>query len=102
MIDFKAIGQRIRQQRQLYEMTQEQFAERLDISIEHLSRIENGSQRPSLPLLERMSTFFQIEEVTLLFGIASEKDLDKVLLGKIEVLPEEKKEALLKIIDLIS
>lgn len=101
MINFKAIGQRIKTQRKLHSLTQEKLAEMLDISTEHLSRIETGSYRPSLVLLEKTSEIFNIDEEELLFGTKNDFEVNKQLLTKIEDLTEDKKQALSLIIDLI-
>lgn len=102
MINFKAIGQRIKRTRKEKNLTQERLAELLDISTEHLSRIETGSYRPSLALIEKISEIFQIDEQTLMFGNTSETNLRSQLADKIECLSEEKKKAVSIIIDLIS
>lgn len=48
MINFKAIGQRNKRLRKENNLTQEKLSELLNISTEHLSRIETGSYRLSL------------------------------------------------------
>ena len=102
MINFKAVGNRIKKIRKEQSYTQEALAEILDISVEHLSRIETGSYRPSLGLIENMCGVFDTDEAELLFGIESDKRPDSELMKKIECLPDEKKKALEVIIDLIS
>lgn len=51
MIDYAAIGRRIQSYRLKKELTQEYIAEKAGVSIPHLSRIENGSGKPSLQTL---------------------------------------------------
>lgn len=51
MIDYVSIGKRIRKNRLDRGITQEALAERVHISIPHVSRIENGSSSPSLQTL---------------------------------------------------
>lgn len=51
MIDYVAIGRRIQSYRLKKELTQEYIAEKAGVSIPHLSRIENGSGKPSLQTL---------------------------------------------------
>lgn len=41
-VNYKVIGNRIQQARMRAGLTQETIAEKLDVSIEHISRIENG------------------------------------------------------------
>ena len=51
MIDYVSIGKRIKKNRLNQGMTQEILAEKVNISIPHISRIENGSSSPSLQTL---------------------------------------------------
>ncbi|HIX66583.1 MAG TPA: helix-turn-helix domain-containing protein [Candidatus Anaerostipes excrementavium] len=50
-INYEALGERIRKLRKLNNMTQEYVAEKLEVSIQHISNIENASKKPSLALL---------------------------------------------------
>ena len=47
-LDYKAIGKRIKIARIKIDITQEQLAERIDISPTHISNIETGTTRVSL------------------------------------------------------
>ena len=67
-MDFKAIGQRIKSKRKNMGLTQESLAEKLDISVEYLSRVESGSANASFSLLEKISDAMGISEEELLFG----------------------------------
>jgi transcriptional regulator with XRE-family HTH domain len=51
----KAIGANIRRFRKEIEWTQEKLAVRLTVSNEFISRLENGTEYPSIRLLEKMS-----------------------------------------------
>ncbi len=102
MINFKTIGQRIKIERKQNGLTQEKLAEMLKISTEHLSRIESGSYRPSLSLIENMSEIFKISESEIMFGKESEFTANKSLAERIENLTDDKKQAIMIIIDLIS
>jgi transcriptional regulator with XRE-family HTH domain len=48
-------GKRLREIRAQRQMTQEQFAETLDMSVDFLSLIERGRNAPSFETLERMA-----------------------------------------------
>jgi len=48
-------GQRLREIRATRRMTQEQFAETLDISVDFLSLIERGRNAPSFETLDKMA-----------------------------------------------
>jgi len=50
-VDYKALGQRIRQQRKLMEMTQEELASVSDVSTSYIGHIERGIKHCSLETL---------------------------------------------------
>jgi len=50
-LNYKALGKRIKIARIKADMTQEQLSEKLDISLSHISNIETGKTRVSLPAL---------------------------------------------------
>lgn len=47
-LDYKEVGQRIREARDRLEITQEQLAERASLSVNHISAIERGKAKASL------------------------------------------------------
>lgn len=55
-------------------MTQEEMAEALNISLEHLSKMERGKRKPSIDLIIAMACYFHVSTDYLLIG----KDHDKV------------------------
>lgn len=55
-IDFKKIGQRIQQVRKNRRMTQAELADICDCSVNHLSAVENGTNRPSMELIIKISS----------------------------------------------
>lgn len=60
------IGKRIKKFRKAAHLTNEQFAELLNISPVHLRRIEGGSRLPSLDLLLKISDILNILPKSLL------------------------------------
>ncbi len=50
-IDYQALGQRIKESRQKNSLTQERLAEAVSVSVQHISKIENGRTKLSLPML---------------------------------------------------
>ena len=50
-LDYFKIGQRIRKYRKAYNLSQEQLADKVGISVSHASHIENGGTKLSLPVL---------------------------------------------------
>lgn len=101
MINFKAIGGRIRKYRAKQHLTQEQLAEWLNISVEYMSRIENGNCRASYTLIEKMSSLFQVDESELLFGSEKGRESSRALTEKIEQLSGAQREVLERLIDLL-
>lgn len=63
-----ALGKRIKALRRLKRMTQQQLADRLDLSPSLLSNIERGVKEPKPELLERMAAMLNVprEELFLL------------------------------------
>jgi transcriptional regulator with XRE-family HTH domain len=61
----KKFGQHLRMIRAQRRMTQEQFAEALDISVDFLSLIERGVNAPSFETLERMAKRLRISVAQL-------------------------------------
>ncbi len=67
-INQKEIGQRIRVLRKEKRLSQLELANRLDINMDHLSRIENGNKGMSLDLLTEFSKYFSVSTDYILFG----------------------------------
>ena len=55
------VGQRLRHLRQVRGYTQEQLAERIEISPKYLSSIERGAENPTLNLLSRLAQGLQVD-----------------------------------------
>ena len=54
-------------------MTQEEMAEALNISLEHLSKMERGKRKPSIDLIIAMACYFHVSTDYLLMGKAHDK-----------------------------
>lgn len=50
-MDYYAIGEKIRKYRKAYHLSQEQLAEKIGISVTHMSHIETGNTKLSLSVL---------------------------------------------------
>lgn len=61
-IDYEALGKRIQKFRQARNYTQEYMAEQIDMSVQHVSNIENASKKPSLATLMNIA---EVLDVTL-------------------------------------
>ena len=102
----KECGKRIQQLRKERELTQEQLAEKLNVSQNTIAKIESGLRRPSIDFLIEISEFFNVSTNYLVFGVHAEdagdeklkKDIDEAI-KKIDQTIEkllEKKDELLK------
>lgn len=66
-MDYYAIGQRIRKFRKAQGLSQEQLAEQIGISTTHMSHIETGNTKLSLPVLVNISQTLHTRADDLLF-----------------------------------
>ena len=65
-MDYYKIGQRIRKIRKAHGMSQEELAERVDISTTHMSHLETGTTKLSLPVLVDIATVLEVKTDDLL------------------------------------
>ena len=59
--DKNFIAQKIKTYRKKMGLTQEQLAEQIDLSVQHVSRIENGCYIPSLTTFFKIISILQID-----------------------------------------
>lgn len=71
-MDYYDIGQRIRTLRREKKLSQEQPAEKVWISTTHMSHIENGSTKLSLPVLVDLAAALDVSVNELLAGQSSQ------------------------------
>ncbi len=67
-IDYKAIGQRIKEARKAMGLTQEQASELCDITPSFYGNIERGDKKMSLETLARISEGLSVSTDRLIFG----------------------------------
>ncbi len=67
-LDYNIIGERLKKARTDKGLTQEKLAEKLDVSIAFLSRIERGSSHISLKRLSQICDILGITEGSILNG----------------------------------
>lgn len=65
MREEKCIAENITGYRKTYEMTQEEFAEGCNISVDTVSNLEREIANPSLKMLQRIAKFMGIDMVQL-------------------------------------
>lgn len=81
--DYAIIGENIRRLRKENNYTQESFAEKLRISVKHVSRIENAEAYISLSLLLKIKHFFSVDANELLEPHAGKKNKMPTRRGKL-------------------
>ena len=67
LVDYYAIGQRIRKIRKARNLSQEQLSEMVGISITHMSHIETGNTKLSLPVLVDLANALEVRTDDLLY-----------------------------------
>lgn len=73
-LDYTIIGERLKKARTQKKLTQEKLAEKLDVSIAFLSRIERGNSHISLKRLSEICDILGVKEGYILNGTSSESD----------------------------
>ena len=68
-LDYNAIGYRIKITRLKYKLTQEKLSEICDITPQHLSNIENGNTKVSLPTLIKIANALNVTVDYLLVDV---------------------------------
>ena len=65
-MDYYEIGQQIRKSRKAHGLSQEQLAEMVGVSVTHMSHIETGNTKLSLPVLVEIATALNVRTDDLL------------------------------------
>lgn len=91
-LDYKLIGSRLKQARLEKKLTQENLAEKLDVSIAFLSRVERGSLDISLKRLSQICELLDVTEGTILNGASttSHNYLNEDFVNLLKNCPSEK------------
>ena len=100
-MDKHTMGDRIREARKKLSLTQEQLAEKLDVSLVYVSEIERGMKMPSMALFIRLVEILDVSADYLLRDTVSTRNLygDKQLGHKLERLTPRQRVALEALID---
>ena len=73
-LDYTVIGQRIKQARLAKNLTQEDLAEKVDISVAFLSRVERGNSHINLKRLNQLCGLLDVSEGYVLDGASSNSE----------------------------
>lgn len=66
-MDYYKIGQRIRRIRKAHKLSQEELAEKVGISTTHMSHIETGNTKLSLPVFVAIAEALEVQTDSLLY-----------------------------------
>ena len=75
MMDYYKTGQKIRKHRKICSLSQEELAEKIGISVTHMSHIETGNTKLSLPVLADISVALGVSTDELIFDSANGREL---------------------------
>jgi len=91
-LDYTIIGERLKQARIDKKLTQEQLAEKIDISVAFLSRIERGTSLVNLKRLNQLCSILGVSEGEILNGVSQESHnyLNKEFSNLLKSCPPEK------------
>jgi len=67
-MNYFKIGERIRKTRRAHDISQEVLAEMVDISVTHMSHIETGNTKLSLPVITDIAVALNVSIDYLVFG----------------------------------
>lgn len=70
-LDYTIIGERLKKARIDKHLTQENLAEKLDVSVAFLSRVERGSSHINLKRLSQLCNLLGVSEGYILNGVSS-------------------------------
>jgi len=103
-IDYKLIGERIKKARKERGMTQDNIAERLNVSVGYVSQVERGITKISLDLLGAISGILErnIADFISDSAVHSSSYMEAELLYEIQKLDQNKRKFLLQTIRLMN
>ena len=95
------IGEQVRIARETAKLTQEQFAERIEVSPQYISDLERGVVGISIPTLKRACVALGTTSDQILFGAVS-KDRNAVIEKHCADLSDEDFSAVLEMVSIVS
>ena len=103
-VDFRLIGERIKIKRREKNLTQEQLAEKIDVTVGYISQCERGISKINLEKLSEIACILNCDIGYLVSGssIESEEYLKQVYIEKYEKLTPTQKQQIIGFIDILS
>ncbi|WP_180272731.1 helix-turn-helix domain-containing protein [Konateibacter massiliensis] len=93
------IGKRLKLQRNKFKFTQEQMAEKLNISVKHYSEVERGITGLSIENLVRACKILGLSLDYTVNGVSDEDNIPVELRELYAACPDDKKEALIRLME---
>ena len=107
-LNFKVIGQKIKERRQYLGITQEAVANQLEVNPSHVSNIECGRANPSLTVLVKIANILQCSvdyfisgEYTFNLSSKKDKSLDDKIMEMLKNRDSDTKSKIIKIIEIL-
>ena len=100
-MDKLTMGDRIKETRKLRGLTQEQLAEKVDVTLEYISQIERGLKMPSMQVFIKLVEILDVSSDYILRDSISTGNIygDKKICSKLERLTPKQRAALEALID---
>lgn len=101
-INFEKIGKRIRQLRIEKNLTQDYLSQKTGVNVSHISNIENNRVKVSLSTLLAIANTLDVTVDYLLeHEYTAQSGIDSQIIRKLKGFDEDKKERLIKMMDLL-
>jgi transcriptional regulator with XRE-family HTH domain len=100
-MDLKAIGHRIKQAREAKGLTQAQLAEKVGLSVSHISVIERGIKTPKLETLVDILNVLKVDANFVLTDVLSISNeiVSSFLFDRLSAMPETHQKMILRVLD---
>lgn len=101
-VDYKVIGTRIKAKRKAIKLTQEEIAEKLDVTVGYISQVERGVTKINLDLLCRIGNILDCDIAYFVSGASAEQSsyLAEEFANKFSQLTKDQKQLIISLIEL--
>jgi transcriptional regulator with XRE-family HTH domain len=100
-VNLKAVGKQIKQAREVKGLTQEQLAEKVNLSASHMSVIERGIKPPKLETFFEIVNVLEVDVNSILADVlsVSNKIISSKLSVRLSALPSTQQKKILRVLD---
>lgn len=99
MIDYEAMGKRIKRLRRMLDLTQEQLGERAGYSKSFIGCVENHTSIPSIETIVKIAEALEVTPDYFLLGIEPNRERHQRIADKISICTPEDQETIEIIVD---